>query len=59
MIEAFCAFVDTFMDLGRIGGVAVIFGWLLVHPKDKLTWLLVIGFLVMAFASAYVAFVGV
>ena len=58
MIEALNAFMDTFLDLGRLGGVAVVFGWLLGHPKDKLVWLLVIGFLVMAFASAYVAFVG-
>ena len=56
MIEAFSAFMDTFLDLGRLGGVAVIFGWLLVHPKDKLVWLLVIGFLVMGLASGYVAF---
>ena len=58
MIEALNAFMDTFLDLGRLGGVAVIFGWLLIHPKDKLVWLLVVGFLAMAFASAYVAFVG-
>lgn len=56
MIEAFNAFMDTFLDLGRLGGVAVILGWLLVHPKDKLVWLLVIGFLVMGLASGYVAF---
>ena len=55
MIEAFSAFMDTFLDLGRLGGVAVIFGWLLVHPKDKLVWLLVIGFFVMGLASGYVA----
>ena len=55
MIEALNAFMDTFLDLGRVGGIAVVFGWLLVHPKDKFTWLLVIGFLFMGLASGYVA----
>lgn len=56
MIHAINAFFDTFLDLGRIGGLAVVFGWLLVHPKDKVTWLLVIGFFIFALANGYMAY---
>ena len=58
MIHAFYVFMDTILDFGRLGGLAVIIGWLLVHPKDKAVWFLVIATLILALANGYMAYGG-
>lgn len=56
MIHAFYVFMDTILDLGRFGGLAVIIGWLLVRPKDKIVWFMVIATLILALANGYMAY---
>lgn len=56
MIHAFYVFMDTIFDLGRFGGLTVVIGWLLVHPKDKIVWFMVITTLILALANGYMAY---
>ena len=56
MIHAFNAFMDTILDLGRLGGLGVIIAWLLIHPKNKTVWFLVIATFIIALAKGYIAY---
>lgn len=56
MIHAFYVFMDTILDLGRFGGLGVIIAWLLIHPKNKTVWFMVIATLILALAKGYMAY---
>lgn len=59
MLHAFNVFMDTILDfLGRFGGLAVVIGYLLVYPKSKTVWFMVIATLIFAFANGYMAYGG-